>query len=96
LVLPFSKEAAVRPNSVVADSSINHSSDHAVPATLGRQGRPRRPVLTFDNGGLACTLDGCAGICWPESVQHCLTGWCLGSGRTQNPRRSCTSEREER
>jgi hypothetical protein len=28
-----------------------HSSDHAVRATLGRQGRPRRPVSTFDIPG---------------------------------------------
>jgi hypothetical protein len=45
LVLPSSRQAAARPNSVVADAPINHSSDHAVRATLGRQGRPRRPVL---------------------------------------------------
>jgi hypothetical protein len=45
LVLPVSKEAAARLQSVVADLPINHSSDHAVRATLGRQGRPRRPGL---------------------------------------------------
>lgn len=39
------KEAAARPNSVVAAAPLNHSSDRAVRATLGRQGRPRRPVL---------------------------------------------------
>jgi hypothetical protein len=34
LVLPFSKEAAARLNSVVADAPINHSSDRAVRATI--------------------------------------------------------------
>jgi hypothetical protein len=42
--LPSSKEAAARPNGVVADLLINHSNDDAVRVTLGGQGRPRRPV----------------------------------------------------
>ena len=32
-------------SSVVADSSINHLSDRAARATLGRRKRPRRPGL---------------------------------------------------
>jgi hypothetical protein len=51
LVPPSTKEAAARPKSVVAAPSINHSSDHAVRATLGRQGRTRRPVIK--NGTLS-------------------------------------------
>jgi hypothetical protein len=57
LVLPFSREPAARPNSVVADLPINHSSDDAVRATLGRQGRPRRLVLREGKGARHRTAD---------------------------------------
>jgi hypothetical protein len=89
LALPFSREAAARPNSVVADAPINHSSDHSVRATLGRQGRPRRPVLTFDIPG-RCDRHPLSA---PTSEQWCILNVALiespfpASALTPRPRK---------
>ena len=68
---------------------INHSSDHAVWATLGRQGRPRRPVLTFDIPG-RCDRHPLSA---PTSEQWCILNVALiespfpASALTPRPRK---------